>query len=932
MDVAYIYTWKRSAPMRFFYQICETKRQRIKVPNSFATTEETRLELNKNVAVVNGDAKSKDDVCVKIESNSMSAKVVLETRDEYVEKRNGVQNGTHETVQNDGKVPFGVGLTKSTTSCKETLMELVKDKKAELNGEKSLVKPNALVNGGHQKVRPDRKSVDVDNSTQENKSDKSESGDGLKTSENKVNKTDTVDGKKQVHMTVNGSLQTPKEKPSTNESNRLFLNPISGQLEAVPSTNPTKSNDVPMENKTEMVNGVKKSVVEQKGHKSLSDDQKEIKKSNVNLLKNFRKDKTTGNKDAKTDGKSGSENSLTITTVGKVDKVGDKPEGKASVEIKPEKKESEYDFDGTSPPSKIIPLQEYSKMSKSQKYGSSSEKQPQNSWMSLQDFRLQMLKENNSNVEEAGKKDKRKSVPSLFRIGAEANKKSSPKATPNGKPAGEKVKTKMSPTIINIKTESEDSSKTEIKIELPGEQSPVAIPKQAPKPIKLESKGGEQSTKEKEDDTHKNVPSVKTPPPTAETKKVAEEKEKKEETATEAKKQPVKRSNQEKQENDNPKKAKPSVEETKNDNFGAIDLSTNDTSPRSRKNPLENLMDLASKSGTPKTDENMVEALISAAQKQSIEPLLKIPQYSQNLKNSVGQGSPPQAKAITSTDISQALQFFKDLRSDIKVLEAKSQLSPNSFLDQFAQKSTNLEPIQLYQQHIDLIRRLKRQQMAINDVETPQRKQPKLSPTGDSKRKTPPEANSKMSEEAAAQLKSSLERTLSQIQEQMELQSRMVAAQNYKNLPALLQFYNRPPPAYCPAPPSPSKSSHKLKSSSRSPTSQKSPPISRTSPQNLTPPGSGALPLAMTNAESQFFSAQKYNHLINAGLNSEMTFHQMFQNYLNQQDKMNQIKHSPGLAKKTQALPPKTVPELFYSSQVAPKKPEAGTVSAAQKT
>lgn len=899
--------------MRFFYEISETKKHKVRVSPPFAKADESKVRF------VNGESKSsKEEINLNHKNDSSCEKTAAEVVKNISDVKSEITS-VDQTVSDKFKQTINDSLKCGDNNNKrQGFVEHKKESCEKLEG-------NTNVFETELKGKADEKTVE--SSQKDNLSDKSESG-GIKAIDVK-NKSEKTKAVKDVNANAkaNSNVQDFKEKSLENNDQRLLLNPISGQLESVPSINQSKPNvkdEVSLQvEKQGSVETVKKFVPDQKSKKSLPEGIKEVKKSSVNLLKSFRKEKLSVSKEQKAEGKHVSDNALTITTVPKPEKSAEKDKANVSIEIKSEKKESEYDFDGTSPPSKIMPLQEYSKISKQQKHSSSTDvKQPQNNWMSLQDFRMQMLKQNNPSSDDLGKKDKRKSVPSLFRIGMESNKKSCPK-TPNGKLPGDKAKTKkMSPTIINIKTEDEDRRKTEIKIELPSESGTP------PKPIKIENKGGEYSIKPREEEPKKVVPAEKKSP--LEVKKPEESKNKLDcNKSKDLTKVSTKRSSQEKPESENSKKSKPNVEETKNDNFGAIDLSKTDTSPRSGKNPLENLMDLASKSGNPKSDENMVEALISAAQKQSIEPLLKIPQYSQNVKNSSCQGSPPVAKNISSNDISQALQFFKDLRSDIKVLEAKSQLSPNSFLEQFSQKSANLEPIQLYQQHIDLIRRLKRQQMATAESETPQKKQPRFSPTSECTRKSSPDSKPKMTDEAA-QLKSSLERTISQIQEQMELQSRIVAAQNYKNLPALLQFYNRPP-AFCPGPPSPSKSSQNKLKSSHSPNSQKS-PNSRKSPQSLTSPSS-SLPLAMSNSEASFFNAQKYNHLINAGLNSEMTFHQMFQNYLNQQDKMNQIKHSQAMVKKPQGLPSaKTISDLYYGSQTVAKKPEPSSVSAVQKT
>lgn len=901
MSIVYFILFFQSAPMKFFYQICETRSHKVKIPPFFLKAEEPKSQiLNKDSKSVKNNYNEKVDGSIKL---SKSVSVVPKSK---CDVKSDIINPSNKTVKTDNRKMVENPNNKDNES--SPTEQLVATKKSELT-----------VNSDIGEVKDNKK---ADEPFKEN----SEGGrleSGLHNSSDSkilVTKTNNV-----VLNPVQGKEEDSK-KVKTNENNeRLLLNPISGQLETVPSTSQNKlltKGKEATEDKKENEEK-KKTVPESELKKVQTDTPKEIKKSCVNLLKSFRKDKSF--KDHKVDVKNTNGNTLTITPVAKPEK----PLTNVSVDIKNEKKGSEYDFDGTSPPSKIMPLQEYSKMAKYQKSMSiaTTEKQSLNNWMSLQDFRMHMLKENNLAAEDPLTKDRRKSVPSLFRIGSEGNKKSGRK-TPNGKLSNNKSKSKPSPTIINIKTENEDSSKTEIKIEVPKEDADSP-----PKPIKIETKGGEYIIKHRENEQPiKSVSNEKSP---TDSKKVEENKVKNDPNQSkELLKGLLKRSAQEKPDGEGPKKLKSNVEEKKNDNFGAIDLSKTDTSPRSGKNPLENLMDLASKSRNGKSDENMVEALISAAQKQSIEPLLKIPQYSQTSKNTASQSSPPLAKNISSNDISQALQFFKDLRSDIKVLEAKSQLSPNSFLEQFSPKTTNLEPIQLYQQHIDLIRRLKRQQMSTVDTETPQRKRQKLSPSSDSKRKSPLEGKPKMSPQAeeAAQLKSSLERTLSQIQEQMEIQSRMVAAQNYKNLPALLQFYNRPP-AFCSGPTSPSKSnSNKPKPSSHSPNSQKS-PTSRKSPPSITSP-SGSLPLAMSSPETSFFNPQNYSHLINAGLNSEMTFHQMFQNYLNQQDKMNQIKHTQAMIKKPPPIPSaKSISELYgYGSQPPPKKQEPGALSTVQKT
>lgn len=604
---------------------------------------------------------------------------------------------------------------------------------------------------------------------------------------------------------VRKSPEMKIEKPVVRPGEKLLLNPISGKLEPVP-VSPEK--EIPPK----------------------KPEEKPVK-SSVQQLKTFRKEKPGL---AKT-------SSLTITTTPSKEKAAPKEEANVSIEIKSEGKSSEYDFESSSPPNRIMSLQEYTQ---SALYKSKYSKM-NGSTMNLLDFRKQVL--NGGACPEEAKKEKNKMVPSLYRINQE-KKPNPPKVT---KPKEESTK------VININT--------------PDPKKGIS----PPKPIKIENKGGEYSIKPAPE-------GGKTPKRDCDAEADAEllrlllkrrdAAKSKAENANNAKrpKTPV----------TSPKLVKPPT---------PIDLSKLDppTVTPPAKIPLENLMELAKKPLDQKKDQNMLEMLISIAQKQSIEPLLKVPQYPQGSKS----GGNPGAQTVSPSDINQALQFFQKLSSDMKMLEARTQAEQS-----VPPKPPNILTLQQYYlQQIEFVRMLKRQQALGGEVPA---KIPKFSPTKEEKK--PPAVNK---EETTMK---SVERTISQIQEQAEIQRRMVAAQNCKNLPALLQYYSHPSsPLFRPNLSPPAGGQSPSKPCQLSPNSQKSPP-------QLTP-----------EEHQQLLASQQ--QMFNAGLTSEMSFHQMFQQYLAQQLKMNQRKQPtkrPGSPLSNSNSPPqKKSPPIPAPEKKSPTSP-----------
>ncbi|KAL0279503.1 UNVERIFIED_CONTAM: hypothetical protein PYX00_001043 [Menopon gallinae] len=188
-----------------------------------------------------------------------------------------------------------------------------------------------------------------------------------------------------------------------------------------------------------------------------------LKKTIANLLKNYRKDAGDG----KVEAKSANGDGPTATR----DKAVEKKEADVTIEIKSETKASEYDFESSSPPGKIIPLREFTKSEQSKN------RKTENGRMSLQDFR-NVMKENGESetgAETVPKPAKIRLVPSLKRI---ADSRKSPVQKANGKPE----EPKKSPTIINIRTEEEY-----------GRKENGAEKKDSPPPITIENRGGEYS-------------------------------------------------------------------------------------------------------------------------------------------------------------------------------------------------------------------------------------------------------------------------------------------------------------------------------------------------------------------------------------------------------------------------------------------------------
>lgn len=479
-------------------------------------------------------------------------------------------------------------------------------------------------------------------------------------------------------------IQSPVKKSP--EPEKLFLNPISGEMEAQSKA-----------------------------------------KSSVQQLKTFRKEKPKSN-------------ALTISTAPIKDKQTPKEEANVSIEIKNDRK-SEYDFESSSPPNRIMSLHEYTQ---SEIYKAKYSKM--NGSMNLQDFRQQVL---NGNPKEE-KKDKIKEVPSLYRI---QDKKPKPKDETT------RVIKKPEPKLI-----SPPKVKPELKND-PDAQADAEI-------LRLLLKRRDSAQKAKQEKRMKMTP----------------------------------------------KAAKP------------VDLTKEpEKKPESKK------------------DQAMLEMLISVAQKQSIEPLLKVP---------IPHGSKTQNQ-VSQSDINQALQFFQKLSSEMTMLEAKTQQAEQSLPPK---PPSMLTLHQYYLQQIEVIRMLKRQQAMTNEVTA----------------KLPKNDDKKQPKKEEATLKS-VERTLSQIQEQAEIQRRIVA-QNCKNFPPLMQYLNN---AFF--------------------RDQKTPPNGQKSP--LSP-----------EEQQQLLASQQ--QMFSAGLTSEMSFHQMFQQYLSQQLKMNQRKPTKRPASPSPRLssPPEKRPAISATS------------------
>lgn len=682
----------------------------------------------------------------------------------------------------------------------------------------------------------------------------------------------------------------------------VLLNPYSGKLESVPLTVPEKPSDASSQLKKEEsipnTIPVKKENPDDK-NKAKPDD---ARKSNVNLLKSFRREKPTPNRDQNVQLKNGTGDSLTITTITKREKNLEKQEANVSIEIKSEKKNCEYDFDSTSPPNKIMSLKEYTKSEQfKNKFGKNV-----NNWMSFPDFKKNMVKENDGN-EDSLKKEKMKAVPSLYRIGTDQNKKLVQK-TPNGKVEKPEEK-KTSPTIINIKTESQNN-KPEIKIEIADTKNEAT-----PKPVKLEKRGEEVCAKKVETDVKKvEEKKVETKNDNGKSKVDNLSPEQ-----TDLLRGLLKRMSNAEKEHDNAKKAKLEGDVEKSE---AIDLTkpeNNQPKVKSPQSPNEG------KTTETKSHDNMVEMLIAAAQKQSIEALLKIPQFSQNLKSAPMQLSPTQGKTFPPNDISQALQYFQALNQNLK-----NQCDPNFHHAQ------NVIPFPFFQQNIEVVNSHKRLKKGPDTP--PQRKIPKLSPNSElnqvpkdnkklpsptldvkSKSQSPPKTSP--SKEDVMALKLKMERTLSKIQAEKDLQDRMMA--NYKNMPQILQYMNRNPGMmyHIPGAMSPSKINQAKPKSSHSPNSQKSPSSLIPSSSNL-PPGTG------------FFNTEDYTRAVNSNLHPQMTFIEMFRDYIKQQERLN---HSIK-PEKEQKVPGKGSPTnsnngiYVAAAHEGKKQPEHSPIPNPQKT
>lgn len=896
----------QSAPMRFFYQISEVKREeklRTVVPN---------LKCD--------DVQNKQTVAN------------IEKKSDPVEKQS--ENRGPCPIENTGKLIKAETnselpkLQKSDSSAKPPEnTDIIKVNSDNVKNVRDSPMKEKITNGNNVKINQN-KICDKQSSERKQSENVKENNIGL------ANR-DSLPVKKESENPSTGEKESNKvptpKKTTENElkvKEKFLLNPYSGKLESVPLKIAEKPTDTLSQLKKEkseespVVNPipVKK---ENPEDKTKPEEGKDARKSSVNLLKSFRREKApptpSPNRDGKMQVKNGNGDSLTITTITKREKPSGKEEASVSIEIKTENKNCEYDFDSSSPPNKIMSLKEYTKSEQFKtKFGKNV-----NPWLSLPGFRKQMLKENGGSEEQVAKKEKVKMVPSLYRIGTEQGKKPVQKTpTPNGKTEKPEDK-RMSPTVINIKTENQ-GNKPEIKIEVSESKNDKTSP---PKPVKVEKRNGEHGVKQTENTATpgeaKKVDNDKT------TKDVVKEDNKKHKIDTLSPEQSkellrglLKRMNNEK-EQENAKKAK--IEENKEKSSStAMDLTKSDGTQKPAKNPLENLAAMAKKSGDAKNHDNMVEMLIAAAQKPNIETLLKIPQFSQNLKSPPMQMSPTQGKTFQPSELSYALQFYKNL---------KNQCDPN-FLH-----SQNLHPFQLFQQNIEIVnshKRLKKQ-----GSETPQRKQAKLSPNpevpkNDTQKKLSPNADSKPksqsppktspTKEDVIALKLSVERTLSQIHAEAELQNRIAA--NYKNMPAIFQYMNRPP-LYHPGVTSPGKANQNKSKSSHLPNSQKSPQNS------LTPTSSG-----LTGADPQFFKGEEFNRAVDPNLNPKMTFMEMFQNYLVQQERLNQnqIKHvekdqKPTVQSKQSTPSPNVINDVFYGAHNDGKKPaEHSPIATSQKS
>lgn len=781
--------------------------------------------------------------------------------------------------------------------------------------EKPIVKPveksepQKLVNNNNnvEKAKSDCATPKKVDQINENKKCDKQSGEKTKTSEivkdNNIRKTNldkTEPLVKQESENTSKELKKNPEKTSENESKlkeKVLLNPYSGKLESVPLTVPEKSTDPPLLKKEKPDEPVTNSIPlknENPDDKTKPDD---ARKSNVNLLKSFRREKPTPNRDGKVQLKNGTGDSLTITTISKREKHLEKQEANVSIEIKSENKNCEYDFDSNSPPNKIMSLKEYTKSEQFKtKFGKNV-----NNWLSFPEFRKQAVKENGGSNEDSSKKDKLKTVPSLYRIGTDQNKKIVQK-TPNGKVEKPEEK-RTSPTVINIKTENQNN-KPEIKIEVADSKNEAT-----PKPVKLEKRedcAKKIETQEVKKD-EKKVGDAKNDNGKSKVDNLSPEQ-------TDLLRGLLKRMSNAEKEHDNAKKAK--VEDSGKSE--AIDLTkpeNNQQKPKNPESPAE------AKPSETKSHDNMVEMLIAAAQKQSIEALLKIPQFSQNLKSAPMQLSPTQGKSFPPGEISQALQYFQNL---------KNQCDPNFH------HSQNLIPFPFFQQNIEIVNSHKRLKKSPDTP--PQRKIPKLSPnsevpkidkqklpspTSESKPKSQSPPKTSPSKEDIMALKTKMERTLSKIQAETDLQNRMIA--NYKNMPQILQYMNRHPAMmYHPGAISPSKVNQSKPKPSHSPNSQKSPQNSLIpSSSNLTP-GSG------------FLTPDEYNRAVNSNLHPQMTFIEMFRDYIKQQERLNHsVKTNEKEQKVTQKQsPPNTnlLSNPLYGSHDGKKTAEHSPISNPQKT